>query len=92
MFAELFDDCRLIKIVTSDSRHKEYFEFAYNGEMMQPDGPGHGRVVSQDFENIHFWQQPECEGGIVIIDDEFSDEKLESHGIFISNLAQRGSR
>ena len=92
MSADCFDDGRVVKIVNNISHHNDYFEFIYNGFMMSPDSPGYGIVISHDYENIHYWKRPECEGGAVIIDDEFSNEKLESYGIFICNLALRGSR
>lgn len=57
-----------IKVVYGNTGRKDRFEFYYGGEGY-PDGPGHGHVVSNDGENIHYWRLPDSEGGYVKIDD-----------------------
>lgn len=69
-----------IKIVYGNTGRRDRFEFYYGG-LFDPDGIGHGHVVSNDGENIHFWRLPDSEGGMIMIDDRFSFEQLSSHGI-----------
>ena len=70
-----------IKVVYGNTGRKDRFEFYYGG-FLEPDGFGHGHVVSNDGENIHYWRLPDDEGGYVKIDELFSFEKLSSHGTY----------
>lgn len=69
-----------IKVVTGATGRRDRLEFYYGG-MVTADGPGHGHVVSNDGENIHFWRLPESEGGRIVIDDRWSREELRAHGL-----------
>lgn len=80
MFGPTFDG-QEIKVVYGATGRRDRFEFFYGGAFM-PDGSGHGHVVSNDGENIHYWRLPASEGGRVVIDDSFSFEKLQSHGVY----------
>ena len=55
----------------------ERFEFFYGG-IGRPNGPGHGHVVCNDGETIHYWRKPlgEGRGRRVVIDNERSCERL----------------
>jgi len=70
-----------IKVVYGNTGRNDRFEFYYGG-FLEPDGFGHGHVVSNDGENIHYWRLPDDEGGYVKIDELFSFEKLSSHGTY----------
>ena len=72
-----------IKIICGDTGRVARFEFFYGG-LSNPDGPGHGHVISNDGNNIHYWRTPESEGGAIIIDTFISFENLVSHGIGFS--------
>jgi len=70
-----------IKVLEGATGRNARFEFLYGG-FREPDGPGHGHVVSNDGENIHYWRLPSNEGGRVMIDDrQSSSEKLGRHGL-----------
>ncbi|KTS65287.1 hypothetical protein NS206_04920 [Microbacterium testaceum] len=81
MFGDGTFEGQEIKVVYGATGRRDRFEFFYGG-FLSPDGPGHGHVVSNDGENIHFWRLPSSEGGRVVIDDTFSFERLNSHGTF----------
>jgi hypothetical protein len=67
-----------IKVITGAKGIRGRFEFFYGGAM-HADGPGHGHVVCNDGETINYWRKPNHEGGQVIIDDNWSTEKLARH-------------
>lgn len=69
-----------IKVVTGATGRRDRFEFYYGGRF-SPDGGGHGHVVSNDGENIHYWRLPDGEGGRVVLDDRWSADKLRDHGL-----------
>ena len=67
-----------IKVVRGATGRRERFEFYYGG-LGSPDGYGHGHVVSNDGENIHYWREPNST--FPIIDDTWSTEDLRKHGL-----------
>lgn len=67
-----------IKVLYGATGRGDRFEFLYGGRGA-PDGPGHGHVVSNDGENIHYWKEPNASHPI--IDDRWSFEKLSTHSL-----------
>lgn len=78
MFGDGYFDGHEIKVIYGATGRRDRFEFFYGG-VGAPDGPGHGHVVSNDGENIHYWREPHS--SIPIIDDRWSTEQLRDHGI-----------
>lgn len=64
-----------IKILRGQKNNETRFEFFYGG-LGKPNGPGHGHLVSNDGEHVHYWRKPRSEGGSEIINDDKSTEAL----------------
>ena len=71
-------DGQEIKVIYGATGRRDRFEFYYGG-LGGPDGPGHGHVVSNDGENIHYWREPNAT--FPVIDDRWSTEQLSTHGL-----------
>lgn len=78
MFGDGRFDGHPIKVVYGATGRKARLEFFYGGSPY-PDSTGHGHVVSNDGENIHFWREPHTT--TPIIDDRWSTEQLYKHGL-----------
>lgn len=78
MFGDGYFDGQEIKVVYGATGRRDRFEFYYGG-LGGPDGPGHGHVVSNDGENIHYWREPNATSPV--IDDRWSTEQLSKHGL-----------
>lgn len=74
-------DGQPIKVRVGATGRRERLEFFYGG-LFVPDGDGHGHVVSNDGVSINYWRLPDSEGGRVVVDDYFSSERLQDHGVY----------
>lgn len=78
MFGDGYFDGHEIKVIRGATGRPDRFEFFYGG-LGGPDGEGHGHVVSNDGENIHYWREPYMD--VPVIDDRWSTERLSAHGL-----------